>query len=389
MSGGGDTRRTYALRRKGALRLARAVDSIGDRWVKRRTVELPADPRRILFIRLDHLGDVLFATPALRALRAAFPRAHLTLLAGPWAVGAVAVPDLADTIHVVDVPWFSRQRGADSARRSGERYSWWRVLDWIRTNRFDVGLDPRGDVRHLAWMCAAGIPVRIGCGATGGGWSLTHEVHSGDVHEVERNLDAVRVLAPLCSAGDLAPVKAAPAAQAMSLLAAAGVEPSAPLLVVHAGAGYATKRWEPAALAACVDRCVEAGLTAVFVGTGADRDATAAVRAAMRHPASEVLQQTSLALLASLVERAAVFLGHDSGPSHVAVATGRPVVLVYSGVNDPRRWGPWRGRTVVVRHPVHCSPCGLTRCPFAHECMREIDPAVVASDVLRLVREAS
>jgi ADP-heptose:LPS heptosyltransferase len=368
--------------------VARATDAVGDRWVKRRAAAPPADPRRILFIRLDHLGDVLFATPALRALRQAFPRAHLTLLAGPWALDAVAVPELADTIHVVEVPWFRRHRRSDSARRGGERYLWWRVLDWIRTNRFDVGLDPRGDVRHLAWMWAAGIPVRIGCGATGGGWSLTHEVHARDVHEVERNLDAVRVVAPASTAGDLVAVTAAPAAQVTALLETAGVTPDARLLIVHAGAGYATKRWEPAALAACVDRCVEAGLTAVFVGTAADRDPTAAVRAAMRHPAFEVLQRTSLAVLASLVERAAVFLGHDSGPSHVAVATGRPVVLVYSGVNDPRRWGPWRGRAVVVRHPVHCSPCGLPRCPFAHECMREIDPAAVASDVLRLWREA-
>ena len=376
--------RTYALRKRRWLWLARGADAIGDRLLRRPPPPMPAPPRDILFIRLDHLGDVLFATPALRALRDAFPQARLTVLAGPWAAAALQGSDLADHVHVVAVPWFGRRSGGVAATLA----VWWRVLRWMRGRRFDVGLDPRGDVRHLAWMWMARVRIRIGSGATGGGWSLTHEVLPRDVHEVERNLDAVRVMAPAAPAGALVPIRGASAGDVAALLALLDVPASARIALVHAGAGYATKRWEPAAFAACLERIAAAGIVPVCVGSESDRAVTDAVLQHHRAGAIDAVGHTSLPLLAALCERAVAFLGHDSGPAHVAVAAGVPVVLVYSGVNDRRRWGPWGGRTRVFEHAVACSPCGLARCPFAHECMRGIDPAPVAAAVIACATEA-
>jgi heptosyltransferase-1 len=230
-------------------------------------------------------------------------------------------------------------------------------------------------------LWAARIPVRIGSGATGGGWLLTHEVASRSAHEVERNLDMVRVLNPSARPGALVPVTPAPQSAAAALLSQVGIGAQQPVLLVHAGAGYATKLWEPEALAACLDALQGSALAPVFVGTDADRTATDSVRARVRIPVADLTGHTSLPALAALCGRATAFLGGDSGPAHVAVAAGLPCVLVYSGVNDLARWGPWGGTVRVLHHPVHCSPCGLAVCAYDHECMRGI-PAQAARDAL-------
>jgi heptosyltransferase-3 len=86
--------------------------------------------------------------------------------------------------------------------------------------------------------------------------------------------------------------------------------------------------------------------------------------------------KTNLNELAALLKRAAVFVGPDSGPAHLAVALRTPSVLIYSGVNDLRRWGPWTlGREDRVRlfhYGVSCSPCGLPVCPTQKECLAPI-----------------
>jgi ADP-heptose:LPS heptosyltransferase len=372
--------RDYAFRKRHLRRLAGAVDAVGDRLVRRRRPAPPTAPAKLLVIRLDHLGDVLFATPALRALREAFPAAHITLLAGPWT--AAVANQHVDAVYEADVPWFARPR------RAGGAGTWWSVLRWIRAQRFDTAIDLRGDFRHALWLWAARVPVRIGSGATGGGWLLTHEVTSRAVHEVERNLDMVRVLSPSARSGALVPVTSAPQSAAAVLLSEVGVGAQQPILLVHAGAGYATKLWEPEKLAACLDALQGSGLAPVFVGTGADRAATDAVRARTRIPVGDLTGRTSLPELAALCARATAFLGGDSGPAHVAVAAGLPCVLVYSGVNDVARWGPWGGTVRVLHHPVHCSPCGLAVCAYDHECMRGIPPQAARDALLELVAAA-
>jgi heptosyltransferase-2 len=337
--------------------------------------------RRVLVIRLDHLGDGIFAGPALRALRHGLPGAEIVLLGGPWASALYAGTGLVDEVRSVQVPWFDRPR------RNGLG-DWGALARWVNAWGFDAALDLRGDVRHLVWLALARIPVRLGYPRTGGGFLCTHPVVERDVHEVERNVDLVRVLVRQAEAGPLVPVpwSARDAEAAQSSLRAAGTTPDEPYVVFHVGAGYASKRWEPESMAAALDRIEAQGTgRAVLVGTDADRDAVdAVVRHARRRPAL-VVGWTTLPQLAALVARARAFVGHDSGPAHIAVAAGVPSVLVYSGVNDPRRWGPWGGKVHLLHAPVECSPCGLAVCNRQHECMRGFGPDDVAAGVRALL----
>jgi ADP-heptose:LPS heptosyltransferase len=372
-------RQRYAYRRRTWRLLAGLFDRVGGTLVRRpRRAAGGAPPRRVLIVRLDHLGDVLFATPALRALRTGMPGAHLTLVVGPWAAPLVAASGLVDEVHCFAAPWFERP-----PRRSGW-WAWLGLVRWMRAARFDVALDLRGDVRHLAGVALAGVPQRLGYGRTGGGFWITDPVPDRPVHEVERNLDLVRVLLPGATAGalELPPTGAEDTAWAERELRESGWDARRPLVLVHPGAGYPAKRWESEALARTLDLVSEsAAVHLVLIGGAGDEADARALGDRMRRPPASLVGRTSLGQVCALLRRAAVFVGHDSGPAHLAVASGVRCVLLYSGVNDLAAWGPWRGRVQVFRTPVPCSPCGLPVCNRSHECMRDIVPEEVAAAI--------
>jgi ADP-heptose:LPS heptosyltransferase len=90
----------------------------------------------------------------------------------------------------------------------------------------------------------------------------------------------------------------------------------------------------------------------------------------------------NLSELAAVLSSADLFVGADSGPAHLAAAVGRPVVVLFSGTNNPRQWRPCGEQVAIVRHPVECSPCHARRCPLPnHPCMRDLTPDSVARAV--------
>lgn len=374
----------YAFKKPWRRFAARLFDGLGGflwRLSPRSKTSIPGPPRRVLVVRLDHLGDGLFIGPALAALREGLPESELTLLAGPWGEAFYGGTGLVDTLRSIDVPWFARPR------RGGGLRVWLSLLQWIRRSRFDAAVDFRGDLRHLLWFALAGIPVRLGYGRTGGGFLCTHRVAHRLVHEVERNLDLVRALLPDAQPRPLLPVPFDPedSLQIERALRQIGCDPAAPFLVFHVTAGYASKQWEPEAMARAMDLVHRSGMgPIVVIGTEAERPAIDRVLSHAQAQVHVLAGATTLPQLSALLHRANGFVGHDSGPGHLAVAAGLPAVLLFSGVNDLVAWGPWSNEGVhVLTAPVSCSPCGLAHCNRDHECMR----GIAAGDVVHALRE--
>jgi len=150
----------------------------------------------------------------------------------------------------------------------------------------------------------------------------------------------------------------------------------AAFLVFHVTAGYASKEWEPDAMARTMELARKSGLgQIVVIGTEAERPAIGRVLRHLQSPVRVLAGCTTLPQLSALLHQATGFIGHDSGPGHLAVASGTPSVLLFSGVNDLSAWGPWSDDGVrVLTSAVPCSPCGLAICNRDHECMRGITP---------------
>lgn len=369
-------------------------------------------PARILYIKPDHLGDLLLATPALAALRACFPNAQITALVGPWAALVLARnPDL-DALLTCPFPGFER-RPPDERQKTMDQGGvssfvfylssltrpYWQLLQYallLRAGRYEAALVGRDD--HwwgAALALLAGIPVRVGFAVPECRPLLTRALpwHPRD-HVTSQGLALVGELAGRAVGSFPARFDPQPAdhAWAAGWLREQGIAAER-LVVLHPGTAGPDKHWLPERWAEVADRLCSDGAQMVLTGGPGEGALVAQVAGAMRAQATQLAGATSLGQLAALLGQARLVLGVDSGPLHLAAAQGRPSVHLY-GPGDDARFGPWgsRARHVVVREELWCSPCGVFgACPRGlalPECMERIAVARVLAEARRLVRSA-
>lgn len=337
---------------------------------------------KILLVRLRLLGDVVFTTPLLRALRRQFPDASLTYVVEPLAAGVVlGNPHLHDVIVAPHAKGLSRLR-ADVA------------LGWqLRRRRFDVAIDMHGGPRS-AWLArASGAPVRVGYAIKGRRWMYTTVVDRapdlGPRHSVENQWDLLLPLGldacnPVRDAVEM-PDDAAAEARVGSRLHQAGVSPSHPVVLIHVSAGNAFRRWPASAFADLVVGLVERDeQRRVVVTAGPSEPATerliceaARARLGPRRGAVLDLGDLDLAELRALTQRASVYIGGDSGPLHVAATTHTPIVALL-GPTLSERSGPWRDPrwfSEMIEDSLPCRPCHQRTCePGDFRCLTGIAP---------------
>ncbi len=359
-------------------------------------LEIPpplASVRRVVVLRALMLGDMLCATPALRALRAGMPSAHITLIGQP------SVRALALRLPSVDAfEEFPGWPGLPERRLANPREVL-AFLTRLRDQKFDLAVQLHGSGKIANPLIAAfGASMTAGF-VLPGGWH-----RPGDAEryvpwpeqgtEVERllrltdHLQLARVPAPGGAGGtsDLEfPLRQRDRCDAGGLLAALGlVGPTPPLAVVHAGAQLASRRWPPERFAQVADALAERGLKVLLTGTEAEQPITAAVAKAMRHRPLDLTGCTSLWTLGALVEKAAVVVSNDTGISHIAAALRRPSVVVANG-SDVSRWAPADARRHrVFWHDLPCRPCAHSVCPHGQACAL----AVEAGPVIRAALDA-
>lgn len=400
----------------------------------------------VLYIKPDHLGDLLLATPVLAALRQRLPEAQLTALVGPWSRMVLQRNPNIDRLLTCLFPGFERRpprEGAGASGRVGEALSPLRpfalaplrvqalaqpyltLLRYallLRAGRYDLAIIGRDD--HwwgAALALLAGIPVRVGHAVpecrpfltTALPWNPREHVTIQGLalveaiagpHPVASSPAAAGVGQP-AGVGDQISVHPSPMAMGEGLgvrafparfdpapddlawaerwIAEHGLETSA-LVVLHPGTGGPAKLWFAERWAAVADALQAAGALVVLTGGPDEQALVADVAARMRTGALSLAGQTSVGQLAALLRRAALVLGVDSGPLHLAAAQGAPTLHLY-GPGDAGRFGPWGdpARHVVLREKLWCSPCGeFAACPRGlarPECMELIDIARVSA----------
>jgi lipopolysaccharide heptosyltransferase II len=342
----------------------------------------------VLLIRLRLLGDVVFTTPAVRALRRRFPDARLTYL-----VERAAAPAVVGNPHLDEVIVVPHTRGlqrlADDVR----------LARALRARRFDVVVDFHGGPRAswLAW--ATGARRRVGYTIPGRGWIYTDRIERPRElrprHSVENQWDllaALDVPPPDRTADAVEMVESAEAgARVERRLREHGVTDDAALLVLHVSAGNPFRRWPARAFAELAARLasVHASRRIVLTSGPSESGAADAVAAAARerlgHAAGRVLRcgEFDLPELRALVGRAALYVGGDSGPLHVAATTATPIVALF-GPTLAARSEPWRDPRLVAEivepGPLACRPCDQRACVTGdYRCLSSIEADRVAA----------
>jgi ADP-heptose:LPS heptosyltransferase len=348
-----------------------------------------SDVRRILCVRLDNFGDVLMTTPALRALRQARPDRELVL----WTSRAGAavgthVPDVERCL-AYDAPWVSHPQadaGAAADRAMLERL---RAEDCDAAVIFTVCTQ---SALPAALMCRlAGIPRVLAHARENPYRLLSDRAPETDAfpdvrHEVQRQLDLVaRVGARTHDTRLSFHVPRDAQERAEVALRAAGVDPACPFVLLHPGASAASRRYPAARFAEAVEQLRRRGGAPVVLTCGAAESALVReIQAGLSTPAPRIEDLPDLATLAAVLQKAAVFLGNNSGPAHLAAAVGTPVVDLYALTNPQH--APWGVPHRLLFHDVPCRWCLRSRCPEAHHaCLEGVAPVTVADAVLELL----
>lgn len=349
---------------------------------------------RILLVRLRLIGDVVFTTPLPRAVRRHFPNAHITYVVEP-----LAEPVVRGHPHINDILIVPKRRGFSRWR---DDWSWARRL---RAQRFDIAIDLHGGPRG-AWLTwASGARTRIGYETPGRSWMYTHTVARTDGlaprHSVRNQWDLLAPLGiePCDPARD--PVEMAVDsdvdARVTARLRDAGIPAEAPLVLVHVSAGNLFRRWPPEAFADAVVELARRDPARRFILTSGPSDADAArsivdqVRPRLGAGADAVSTgDYDIRELRSLAARAAVYIGGDSGPLHVAATTQVPIVALL-GPTLAERSMPWRDprwfAEAVDGGPLPCRPCHQRTCvPGDFRCLTRIDPARVVAAAERALK---
>ncbi len=358
---------------------------------------------RILLIRPDHLGDLLFTTPALRLLREAFPQARITYLVGPWSRAVVENNPHVDEIALCPFPGFTRQQ----KRSLFEPYvTLLQHARQLRQRDFDLAIVLRFDHWWGALLAyLAGIPRCVGYDVAEVRPFLTDAVpYSPQRHEVEQNLALVEQgsgtrdqgLGIRAQGADW-PLEFHLTAEdegfAEDYLAEHGVEDGDLLVGIHAGAGAAVKLWRNEGWAQVADTLAERyEAKVILTGSAEELPLCRAIAEGMTSNPIVAAGETSLGGLAAIMARCRLALGVDSGPLHLVVAVGTPTVHLFGPV-DSRAFGPWgdpaRHLVVTFDNGMDCIPCNRLDYPLAeldqHPCVRNITVAQVLEAAERLI----
>jgi heptosyltransferase-1 len=348
----------------------------------------PDNVKRLLVIRQSALGDIINALYTIRPLRRAFPAARIA-----WLVDD-RFRDLFDAVDGIDeVIVFPRRRWGRWLARPWRwpqlAWEWARYARDLRERRFDLVIDLQNNAKSR-WSrkaVAATFQIEYDRGIASGLPDRSADIGS-DAEPSGQRLRAAQFLSLLQRAGIepapgpfpwKIPGEADHAAEAYLNLEGLGEKAFA---ILHPGSSSfgVYKRWPAERFASLAARLAGRGMPVVVTwGPGEKSLAESVAAAAAREMAvgqpgaakvTIAIETRPLPVLVALLKRAAVFVGNDSGPLHVASACGTPTVGLY-GPKDPGLYAPYTEPRAILYHPLPCSPCGRRRCDNP-ECMKAI-----------------
>lgn len=365
--------------------LAGAVDGIGYSFIRPRQKDLIRKDaiHKILLIRLDHIGDLLMTTPALRALRNAYPKADIHLLVKEATSEVLKLNPNLDRIITYNAPW-TIAKGKRATTRETIR-----LLAGLKRERYDCVIDFRADPREALLSLFTGAPNRLGYGVRGGGFCFTHLTdYDPEEHEIRR---AIKILSPLEVTADSDKMdfifSPGDREKAAIILREDGIKTDGKTVGIHPGAASRFKRWTEEGFANLGDRLIEDGYQVILIGAPGDKDLLQSIAGLMRS-APPIICKINLTVLGALISQLDCLVCNDSAPSHIAQAVGTRALVLYGPTHDEVTGPLDREQNQIVRNPIPCAPCWLPgtrfRCEYDLQCWKGLESERVIKFVLSL-----
>jgi len=370
----------YPFKNKFINFVIQCIDAVGYRFFKR-TKRPFNEPRKVLVIRLDHIGDIATSEVYFHLLKRHYPNVRLVVLTSPAGQAILKTVTPIDAILSFDCHWFQRDKSILK-----QFSSFFKLIKIIKNEAPDIIVDLRGDLRHiLALAIGGGEAYRVGSGVTGGGFLLDYEsVTFGEVHVIKRVLDLLR---PFGIPADESRKDFTSSIADCAL--SDEVQRILPKkdkkwIALHIGAGTSAKEWPLDYWTKSINRLDQDG-DFYFICIG-DKDVQEHLKRIKGHLVPHIYDLTnrlSLQELGAFLKQCDCLVSPDSGPVHIAAAHDVATVVLFSGANRLSEWRPISNCSKVLYHDVPCAPCFERSCPKErHFCMEGIGVDEVVEAVL-------
>lgn len=312
-------------------------------------------------------------TPAVRAIRENFPKAHISILAKPW-----VAPIFENSIHVDEIMIY------DSAGRHKGIRGRLRLARDLSVYRFEAAILLQNAFEAALITFLAGIPCRIGYNTDGRSLLLTHSVvckpEYKKKHQTDYYLDILRGAGLMDGSQDLYfTVSSQQQARAQEILSEHGISKEETIAGINPSATFGpAKQWPLERYARLADKIKDYADCRILVFGGPDDIRLGReISQMMRHAAVDLSGKTQLGEAMALIEQCSLFVTNDSGLMHVAAALNVPLIAIFGSTNATAT-GPLGSKSRIVQVPIACSPCLKPECPEGHlNCMDQIDVDMV------------
>jgi predicted lipopolysaccharide heptosyltransferase III len=330
----------------------------------------PSGIKKILIIRLRRIGDIIMTTPAISALRKAFPDAFISyVVEKPYRELVEGHPEL-DKVIVLE-------------RKQGAR-DFFRLIRIIRREKYDAILDLHGGPRASLITLFSKAKLKIGYRIKYRNFiyhiKLARKPETGQLHSVESHINFVRALAvdiksppplnlPHARKGDVEKVK--------KIIKENRLE-EFKIITIHIGAGNEFRDWGTDNWIKLIDFLAKRpDVKTVLIGGHEDKQAEEEILKKSKRSPLSLVGKLNLRELRELISHSSLFVGSDSGPMHIAASTSTPIVALF-GPTLPANFSPWQARSFLIEKKFNCRPCKQRHCIYDDfRCLHSIKPEEV------------
>lgn len=300
---------------------------------------------KILVITLSNLGDIVLTFPAIDMLLQGYPGARVDVVVGPLGRSLLENNNRFNRVVIFD-----------------KRQTPWQQFLWtlrLALNGYDLVVDFRQTAMPLFFMGAKRTPV--------------FSRPKGTCHMRDKHLARLSCVHPIAAtSAPKVSLSVPPETEAESVRLLGNGKNGQKFVMIAPGSASEEKCWSPERFAQLADQIFHTyGMTIVFVGDKRDETLTTKVMRNMTSAAVNLCGKTDLLQLAAVLKKAVLFIGNDSGPTHLASYSDIPTIALF-GPKDPILYGPWGKQGVAIRNNKDCRKCKEPKEDIRHTCMNGI-----------------
>lgn len=305
---------------------------------------------KILIVNVNWIGDVLFSTPAIRAIRGYYPDAYIACMVVPRCKEILELNPHLNELIIYD---------EDEIHKS--LFGKLKLISALKRRRFNIVFLLHRSLTRTLMAALSGISERVGIYTPKRGFLLTKKVkpQRSDIHKVEQFLNIIKVKGINPSSRNLELfIGRDDELYARKLLKSEGIKDEEPFIVLNPGGNWDLKRWPAENFAELGDKLVDLYKAKILI-TGADKDIGLGqnISNMMRHKPISICGKTTLRQLAAILKNAKLVISNDSGPMHIAVSQGTRTIALF-GPTNPKITGPYGdGKHVLIHKTPQGSDC--------------------------------